>query len=132
IWAGHPSRLRYQRPVFEAWFEAALTSQGALVVLDRASGALIGSSRYYEWAPEDASLAIGYTFLARAHWGGAANAEMKRLMLDHAFTRVRTVWFHVAAANLRSQRAMEKIGGVLAHHGIKQLTGGPEEYLYFR
>jgi RimJ/RimL family protein N-acetyltransferase len=132
IWAGHPSRDRYQRPVFQGWFADALASGGALVVLERATGTLIGSSRYYEWQPQEPAIAIGYTFLSRAFWGGAANAEMKRLMLDHAFGQVRTVWFHVAADNVRSQKAMAKIGATLSHRAVKQLTGGPADYLFFK
>ena len=56
---------------------------------------------------------IGYTFLSRSHWGGAANAEMKRLMLQHAFTDVQEVIFSVAEHNLRSRRAVEKLGAEL-------------------
>ncbi len=55
---------------------------------------------------------IGYTFLARSHWGGAYNLEMKELMLRHAFGFVDRVVFTVAPENLRSQRAVEKIGGI--------------------
>ncbi len=132
IWADHPSKLRYQRPVFEGWFAEALASGGALVVSDRASGEVAGSSRYYDWDQDAGEIAIGYTFLARKYWGGAANAEMKALMLAHAFQAANTVWFHVATENIRSRKAMEKIGGVLSHQEIRQLTGGPAEYCFYR
>jgi RimJ/RimL family protein N-acetyltransferase len=77
-------------------------------------------------------VAIGFTFLVRSHWGGAANAELKGLMLDHAFRWARTVWFHVAASNVRSQKAMEKIGAKLSHQGTRQLSGSQLEYFFFR
>ena len=56
----------------------------------------------------------GWTFLARSHWGGEYNREMKRLMLDHAFRFVGRVVFLIDSANHRSQRATEKIGAVRA------------------
>lgn len=49
---------------------------------------------------------------SRSHWGGTYNRELKRLMLGHAFRFVGSVIFLVDPANLRSQRAVEKIGGV--------------------
>ena len=48
---------------------------------------------------------IGWTFLARSHWGGTYNGEMKQLMLRHAFKFVNSVIFLVGPQNLRSQRA---------------------------
>ena len=77
-----------------------------------ANGRLIGSSRYYGYEPESGEIEIGWTFLARSHWGGAANREVKGLMLDHAFTFADTVVFWVGEQNWRSQGAMTKIGGI--------------------
>jgi RimJ/RimL family protein N-acetyltransferase len=114
IWEQHPASDRYQEPVFREFFQGALESGGAFVVIDRASGAVIGSSRYRAFDAAKSSIEIGYTFLARAYWGGKYNAEMKRLMLIHAFQFVETVVFVVGSENIRSQRAMEKIGGVRA------------------
>jgi RimJ/RimL family protein N-acetyltransferase len=74
---------------------------------------LVGLSRYAHHDPDKSEIEIGWTFLARSHWGGATNAEMKRLMIDHAFTFVDCVTFQVGETNLRSQGAMRKIGGVL-------------------
>jgi len=113
IWALHPEPTRWQREVFQRFFDSGLACGGALVAHDAATGAVIGSSRYYQWDEPARHVTVGYTFLARSHWGGAVNAEMKRLMLDHAFRWARTVWFEVGVANWRSRRAMEKIGGRL-------------------
>src|SRR5262249_49326673 len=74
--------------------------------------AIIGSSRYHDYKPDGREIEIGYTFLDRAHWGGKYNAEMKRLMLDHAFQFVESVVFSVGRTNLRSQKALEKIGAI--------------------
>jgi len=112
VWEQHSERNRHERPVFERFFAGALACGGGLVALD-AAGQVIGSSRYYDWDPSDRSVVIGYTFLARAHWGTGANREMKRLMLDHAFRWAKTAWFHVSPGNVRSQRALERIGARL-------------------
>jgi RimJ/RimL family protein N-acetyltransferase len=132
IWEQHPEPTRYQRKIFEGFFATALASKGALLVSDNASGEAIGSSRYYDWDPGAREVAIGYTFLARSRWGGAANLEMKRLMLDHAFRSARTVWFHIGTANLRSRRALEKIGGKLSHVGTKELNGVWHEFAFYK
>jgi RimJ/RimL family protein N-acetyltransferase len=110
IWDQHPAK-RYKPEVFGPFFQESLDSGGALVAIDSASGAVIGSSRYHGYEPERREIDIGWTFLAREYWGRGYNAEMKKLMLDHAFRFVDRVLFLVAPANFRSQRAVEKIGG---------------------
>lgn len=110
IWAQHPAHDRWQHDVFRAMFQQGLASGGALTVRHAVSGAVIGSSRYYDWAKQGRQLAIGYTFLARSCWGGTFNHEMKRLMLEHAFGFVDRVWFHIGVNNLRSRRAITAIG----------------------
>ena len=113
LWALHPAHDRWQRPVFDAMFDDALAHGGGLAVIDRASGAIIGSSQFRPSAQIAGAVEIGWTFLARDHWGGPANRELKRLMLAHALTTVERAVFRVGAENLRSRRAMEKIGGRL-------------------
>jgi RimJ/RimL family protein N-acetyltransferase len=112
IWEQHPARDRCQEEVFRVFFREALESGGALLAVDARYGRVIGSSRYHGYDGEKSEVEIGWTFLARSHWGGAYNGEMKRLMLRHAFRFVDRVIFVVGAQNLRSQRAVEKIGGV--------------------
>jgi N-acetyltransferase len=113
LWAQHPDPSRGTREGFPAFFDGALQSKSCLVAIDAARRSVIGWSRYSNHTP-GRSIMIGYTFLARSHWGGAANAEMKRLMLRHAFTDVKEVLFTVAERNLRSRRAVEKLGAELA------------------
>jgi RimJ/RimL family protein N-acetyltransferase len=112
IWEQHPESDRYQEAVFRTFFQGALDSGGALVALDRKDGRVIGSSRYHGHDEAKSEVEIGWTFLARSHWGGRYNGEMKRLMLGHAFRFVRSVIFRIGPHNLRSQRAVEKIGAV--------------------
>ena len=112
IWEQHPAHDRYQPVVFRTFFEDALRSGGALVVVDVTSGHVIGSSRYHvaDANPDRREVEVGWTFLARAYWGGRYNAETKFLMLRHAFESVDRVVFLVGLENWRSQRALEKIG----------------------
>jgi RimJ/RimL family protein N-acetyltransferase len=131
-WEMHPDSSRYKRDVFEErFFIGAIASRSAFAVLENESGQIIGSSRYYEWIPDRQEIAIGYTFLEPAHWGGGANQEMKELLLSHAFSFARTVWFHVAEANLRSRRAVEKLGATLSHREDRKLDGTTFVQLYY-
>lgn len=114
IWEQHPDVDRYQEPVFRQFFADALASGGALVAIERASGLIVGSSRYHGFDPEQSVVEIGWSFLARRCWGGAYNGEMKRLMLAHAFQTVDRVIFVIGPENRRSRRAVEKIGAVYA------------------
>lgn len=114
IWEQHPVKNRYERVEFDRFFDESIASGGALLVTDRRTGNVIGSSRYYGYQANCSEVEIGWTFLARSHWGGKYNQELKQLMLEHAFKQVETVLFYVDTPNLRSQKAVEKIGGVRA------------------
>ena len=124
----HPASDRYKEDVFRAFFRDALASGGAFVVLDAKDGTIIGSSRFFGYNEAASEIEIGWTFLARAYWGGRYNREMKQLMLRHAFQFVERVVFLVGPQNLRSQRAMEKIGGVRA--GTRLDATGRESVVY--
>jgi|SRR5277367_3206166 len=112
MWEQHPSRDRYQPEVFKTFYSESMESGGALIATDSKDGKVIGSSRYNQYEEEKSEIEIGWSFLARAYWGGMYNREMKRLMLEHAFKFVNSVVFLVGPQNLRSQKAMEKIGGI--------------------
>ena len=112
IWEQHPERDRYKENVFRVFFKDALESGGAFVIIDRKNQQIIGSTRFYGYDPEKSEIEIGWTFLARKYWGGRYNAEMKRLLLNHAFRFVESVVFFVGENNVRSQIAMEKVGAI--------------------
>ncbi len=114
IWEQHPANDRYNEEVFRGFFREVLDSGGALVILDAASGRVIGSSRFHGYDQSKSEVEIGWTFLARSHWGGIYNKELKQLMLEHAFRFVRSIIFLIGPQNLRSQRAVEKIGATRA------------------
>lgn len=113
VWALHPVSGRYQEEAFRAYFTERLACGGALVALDRVTGAVIGSSSFAGYDGAKRSIEIGWTFLARPSWGGSTNREMKRLMLAHAFRFVDQVTFRIGENNVRSRAAIEKIGGIL-------------------
>jgi RimJ/RimL family protein N-acetyltransferase len=125
IWEQHPSRNRYQRDVFETYFQGAMESRGALLVYDRQTDGVLGCSRYYELDEAKRTVAIGYTFIARSHWGGGYNRALKTLMLDHAFECVDSVIFHVGANNMRSRMAMQKLGATLIGEAAIAYYGEP-------
>jgi len=110
VWAQHPNPDRWKKDVFTTFFEGALQSHGAFRILDKETGATVGSTRYYDFDLEDDSVFIGYTFLARSHWGNGFNATVKHLMLHHAFKTVSKVKFHIGANNIRSQIAITRLG----------------------
>ena len=112
IWEQHPEPDRYTEDVFRVYFKGALESGGAFVIIDRKTQQIIGSTRFYGYDPEKSEIEIGWTFLARKYWGGRYNAEMKRLLLNHAFNFVENVVFLVGQDNVRSQKAMEKLGAI--------------------
>lgn len=116
IWQQHPSPLRYQRKVFDSQiFQSGILSKSTLVAVELGTSSIIGSSRYYDLDANNREIAIGLTFLARSYWGGRVNGEMKDLMLKHALNWAKRVWFHVGINNIRSRKAMEKIGAKLSH-----------------
>ena len=136
IWAIHPAHDRWQRDVFDPFFDEGLASHGGLTVVDKATGTVIGSSRYDNrpYAVLDGEVEIGWTYVACAFWGGAYNRSMKRMMLAYAFERgFEAAIFLVGEANLRSRRAMEKIGGVLTERQhFAEMAGQPVVHVIYR
>ncbi|RVU86301.1 N-acetyltransferase [Leucothrix sargassi] len=133
IWALHPDSERYQRDIFhKRFFESALASGGALVIEEVDSGRIIGSSRYYEWDAESREISIGYTFIASEHWGNGVNSEVKRLMLEHIFQWASVVWFHIGKINIRSRRAVEKLGAIFSYEKERELEGKSYIQQYYK
>ncbi|MEN9417597.1 MAG: hypothetical protein RI988_1217 [Pseudomonadota bacterium] len=144
IWALHPEPTRWQREVFRRFFDSGLACGGALVAVERASGGVVGSSRYYKykWLADTREITVGYTFLVKRLWGGAANHEMKALMLGHAFGVAgiaapgggfaHAAWFDVGVGNLRSRRAMEKLGGELLRESPADPLAGTPASVHYR
>ncbi|MBE8726725.1 GNAT family N-acetyltransferase [Flavobacterium hungaricum] len=112
IWEQHPNKNRYEREVFLNFFEGAIESKGAFLIIDKTTNEVAGSTRFYDYEPENKSVFIGYTFYGRKFWGTGFNAQVKKMMLDYAFQAVDKVQFHIGAENFRSQKAIEKLGAI--------------------
>ncbi len=112
VWEQHPNPNRYKLEDFTNYFKGAIESKGAFLILDAATNETVGCSRYYDYNEADSSVLIGYTFIGTKFWGNGYNKALKQLMLDYAFQFVDKVYFHIGAFNIRSQKAIEKIGAV--------------------
>ncbi|AZA76119.1 N-acetyltransferase [Chryseobacterium sp. G0186] len=112
VWEQHPNKDRYQREVFENFFRGAMESEGAFKIIEKATGDVLGSSRYYNFDEEDNHIFIGYTFYGTKSWGKGINPQVKKLMLDYIFQFVEKAHFHIGKENFRSQTALERLGGV--------------------
>jgi len=112
LWEQHPNNNRYKKEVFKDFFDIAIQSKSAFVVIDNKTNKIIGSSRYYEFNKEDSSIIIGYTFISREYWGTVYNRTLKDLMTNYAFQFVNIIHFHVGETNYRSQKAVEKLGAI--------------------
>ncbi len=128
IWEQHPAKQRATPAGFRKFFDESLASGGALLATGTATGQVIGSSRYFGFDPEASEVEIGWSVLARDYWGGRYNGEMKRLMLEHAFRFVEHVVFYVDPGNIRSQRAVLKIGGLPI--GTRRSSDGKQRLVF--
>lgn len=110
IWEQHPNPDRYKKPVFETYFKGAIESKSAFLVRNKQTDEIIGCSRFYDLDKKNNTIAIGYTFISRNHWGGSFNKALKSIMLNHAFQFVDSVHFHIGANNIRSQTSIQRLG----------------------
>lgn len=131
IWEQHPNPDRYKLEAFTNYFKGAIESGGAFIIRDASTGQAIGSSRYCAYNATNKEIQIGYTFFSRNCWGKLINKEVKSLMLNYAFNFVDKVAFYVGAGNIRSQKAMERIGGIKVREEIVAYFGEPSR-LNFR
>ena len=127
IWEQHPNKDRYQREVFEKFFQGAIESKGAFKIMDKSSNEVAGSTRFYDYNPKENSIFIGYTFYATKFWGSKLNPQVKKLMLDYIFQFVDKVNLHVGKHNIRSQKAMEKLGAKKVDEVNVAYFGEPEK-----
>ena len=110
VWDQHPNKDRYKREVFQNFFDGAMESKGAFVIINQATNQIIGSTRFYNFDADENSIFIGYTFYGKEFWGKNYNSQVKKLMMDYIFQFVDFVNFHVGSNNLRSRKAMQKLG----------------------
>jgi RimJ/RimL family protein N-acetyltransferase len=95
------------------WLETArAASTLTFVIIDKASNAIIGSTRYFDIDENHRKLEIGWTFVARPFWRTHVNTECKYLLLRYAFEvwGANRVQLKGEAINARSRAAMAGIG----------------------
>jgi N-acetyltransferase len=121
IWEQHPAKDRYQKEVFTKLFNEGLASSGALVIIDKKTDKIIGSTRFNPVPETGNAIEIGWSYLARAYWGGLYNRSQKHLLMDYAFQHVGHVFYYINKFNMRSRKAVEKLGGNRISHFNNQL-----------
>lgn len=124
-----------------AYIETALAGQAAghmlpWVVRDKASGKIIGSSRYHDIIPAADRVEIGYTWYAKSFQRTHVNTHAKLLLFTHAFETVgcKVVGLRTDNFNFRSQRAIEALGakkdGVIRHHAVRRDGSARDSVMY--
>jgi len=131
VWEQHPNPNRYKLEDFTNYFKGAIASKGAFLIVDSKTNETVGCTRFYDYNETDssteASVLIGYTFIGTKFWGKDYNKALKKLMLDYAFQFVDKVYFHIGAFNIRSQKAIEKIGAVKVDEFEVEYYGEPSK-----
>lgn len=132
IWKQHPCPNRYKREAYTKFFEDSIQSKGALLIIGKTTGKVIGSTRFKPVDNLAEAIEIGWSFLARTYWGGTYNKAMKQLMIDYAFQSIEDIIFYIGKDNIRSQKAVEKIGGIEATEPKYQnlLKNRPNDWVY--
>lgn len=136
IWKVHPVPTRYKEDEFRMFFDGAIAAGTAFCIFNN-DDEIIGSSRYYGYNAELKEIEIGWTFIAVNYWGGTYNAEIKKLMLNHAFglsgrKAVECVVFWVGEQNIRSRKAMEKLGASLRQGIHTRKESGDIPYVIYQ
>jgi N-acetyltransferase len=132
VWEQHPAKDRYQLDIFTNLFNEGIATKAMFVVIDKKSGDIIGSTRFNPVPETDKAIEIGWSFLARAYWGGGYNKSQKDLLMTYAFQHVDHVLFYINKFNTRSRKAVEKLGGKLVSHFNDQLLDArsPDGVIY--
>jgi N-acetyltransferase len=132
IWEQHPAKERSEKEGFRKFFEEGLATKAAFLILDKAKGETIGSTRFKAVEESENAVEIGWTFLVKKHWGGVYNQAIKGLMLAHAFQQVGYVLFYIHKDNFRSQKAVKKIGGqqIISLNGTVINTRGGDNLVF--
>lgn len=84
------------------------------IIVHKHSNKIIGTTRFLEIYPNDKKIEIGVTWIMKEYWGTTVNLECKLLLLNYCFENLKTnrVQFRAKDNNVRSRKAIEKIGGI--------------------
>ena len=114
IWEQHLEKDRYKRDKFLEYFNSGINNEfGSLTIINKKNNKIVGLTRIYDFKEEDFSVKLGYTFIGKEYWGSNINYNVKKLILDYVFSFLNTVFFDVFEKNIRSQKSVVKLGGIL-------------------
>lgn len=114
IWEQHPENDRWKKSKFSLFFKNGLSNEfGLLIVFDKRDNNFIGSTRFYGYDINNSAIRVGFTFISKEYWGTTVNFHIKKMMLDYAFNFVHNIFFDIGVNNIRSRKAVEKIGARL-------------------
>ena len=132
IWEQHPNNDRYKPEVYSRFFEDSMNSKGAIIIIDKSTNNVIGSSRFNPLNNVVNAIEIGWSFLSREYWGGRYNKAIKKLMIDYAFEFVEDIIFYIGKENIRSQKAVIKIGGrrIIEEHLYHLIKDSESDWTY--
>lgn len=101
-----------RKALFEAIQERNLGNAYPFVIISKEDNRIIGSTRYFDIHVEHRKLEIGWTWIQKDFWGSGINTEIKYIMLKYAFEHINVsrVQIKTGDTNIRSQRAIEKLG----------------------
>ena len=132
-WADYPTAGMRESGDITPWFTDGPENARALAICYKPERKIIGTTRYYPVPDDPDGVGIGYTFLAASYrLSGATNADLKRIMLEHAFRAFSSVWFHVLPGNHRSRAAVLKLGAEEIGTRTLLLTDKPRDFVCFR
>lgn len=133
IWEQHPCSNRWEKDIYTDFFEDSIASKGALIIIDKSNSEVIGSTRFKTINASKKAIEIGWSFLSREKWGGTYNKSMKKLMIDYALNHVDHIIFYIGEDNMRSQKAVQKLGGeLITNPDLKELVKDSASDLTFR
>ena len=121
----------------EAWAAGHFSEDRLqLVVIDKQSGKILGSTGFGNNFPRDQRIEIGWTWLGKAFQGMGINAQMKSLMLQYAFGELEMlrVEFKTDVLNLPARQALLRLGateeGILRSHTL-MTKGRRRDTIYY-
>ena len=131
IWTHYTFRKIENIEKFREFLKASLEEASAgkgftFTIIDKSTGRMKGGTSFLDIQPASRSLEIGRTWIAKELQGTGFNAECKYLLLKYCFEELELirVFFKTDSNNIRSQKAMEKIGakyeGTLRNHMIRE------------
>lgn len=118
LWELVPTDCSQRKTFFENYTQALAARdkgiQYPFVIQHKKNGEFIGSTRFFEMYEADKKLEIGWSWITQEYWGTAVNLESKLLLMTYCFEvlGVNRVQLKTKDTNIRSRKAIEKIGGV--------------------